>query len=358
MPEWPASFQEWLTWVGPNRYAQALLIVVIALIAAKLVGWTISDLLRRLTAHTKTEIDDRLLSLLHKPLFQTVVLAGLGLATLRLELPATPEWLTIGILKSLVVIIWSVLAVRLTRVLLEALSLRAGESQLLQARTVPLFSNLATVVIAGGAVYFLFLSWNIDVTAWLASAGIVGIALGFAAKDTLANLFSGLFILADAPYKVGDFIVLDTGERGQVTQVGLRSTRLLTRDDIEVTIPNAVIANAKIINESGGPWQKQRLRVPVGVAYGSDIDHVKSVLLDIALKHSEVASDPEPRARFRSFGASSLDLELLCWVEEPVLRGSVLDALNTTIYKRFAEEKIQIPFPQRDVYVKRFPSRT
>ena len=90
-------------------------------------------------------------------------------------------------------------------------------------------------------------------TAWLASAGVVGIAVGFAAKDTLANLFSGVFILADAPYKIGDYIVLDaTGMRGKVTQIGLRSTRLITRDDVEVTIPNSIMGNSQVINQSGG----------------------------------------------------------------------------------------------------------
>ena len=87
------------------------------------------------------------------------------------------------------------------------------------------------------------------------------------------------FILADAPYKIGDFVVLDSGERGEVTHIGIRSTRLLTRDDIQVTIPNSVMGNTKIINESGGPTEKFRIRVIVGVAYGSDIDQVREVLM-------------------------------------------------------------------------------
>jgi small-conductance mechanosensitive channel len=119
-------------------------------------------------------------------------------------------------------------------------------------------------------------------TAWLASAGIVGIAVGFAAKDTLANLFSGVFIMADAPYKIGDYVVLDTGERGEITHIGIRSTRMRTRDDVEVTVPNSIMGNTKIINESGGPYEKYRIRVKVGVAYGSDIDQVEQLLMEIA----------------------------------------------------------------------------
>lgn len=103
---------------------------------------------------------------------------------------------------------------------------------------------LMIIVVTALAVYFVFLAWQIDVTAWMASAGILGLAVSFAAKDTLANLFSGVFIVADAPYKLGDFIVLDSGERGEVTHIGIRSTRLLTRDDVEVTVPNSIMGNA------------------------------------------------------------------------------------------------------------------
>jgi small-conductance mechanosensitive channel len=218
-----------------------------------------------------------------------------------------------------------------------------------------LIDNVAKVALAGAGVYFVFLAWNVDVTGWLASAGIIGIAVGFAAKDSLANLFAGLFISADAPYKVGDFIVLDSGERGRVTRVGVRSTRLLTRDDIEVTIPNAVIANAKIVNESGGPWEKERVRVQVSVAYGSDLDQVRAALMAVAAGTEHVCPEPLPRVRFRAFGESGLDFELLCWIDEPVLRGRTVDALNTAVYKRFQADGIEIPYPKRDVYVHQVP---
>ena len=226
---------------------------------------------------------------------------------------------------------------------------------MIDARTLPLFNNVARIAIVAGAIYFVLLAWDIDVTGWLASAGIIGIAVGFAAKDTLANFFAGLFISADAPYKAGDFIVLDTGERGRVTQVGIRSTRLLTRDDVEIIIPNAVMGNAKIVNESGGPWAKERLRVPVQVAYGSDVDQVRAALLAVAEGRAGVSAEPAPRVRFRAFGDSGLSFELLCWIDEPVLRGRVLDDLLTAVYKRFQAEGIEIPFPQRDVWVRALP---
>ncbi len=133
-----------------------------------------------------------------------------------------------------------------------------------------------------------------DVSGLLAAGGIAGLTIGFAARDTLANLFAGIFIFSDGPYKIGDFITLDSGERGMVTEIGIRSTRLLTRGDIEITIPNAVMGNAKINNESGGPQVKYRIRVRVGVAYGSDVDHIEAVQLQVATDNDKVVlSNPE-----------------------------------------------------------------
>jgi small-conductance mechanosensitive channel len=185
---------------------------------------------------------------------------------------------------------------------------------------------------------------------------VVGIAVGFAAKDTLANLFSGVFILADTPYKIGDYIVLDaTGMRGKVTQIGLRSTRLITRDDVEVTIPNSIMGNTQVINQSGGPQPKFRIRVKIGVAYGTDLDYVRKLLVNIALEEALICNDPEPRVRFRHFGASSLDFELLGWVKDPELRGRTLDRLHMAIYRCFNEENIEIPYDKYDIHVKELP---
>ena len=161
--------------------------------------------------------------------------------------------------------------------------------------------------------------------------------------------------MADAPYKIGDYVVLDTGERGEIKHIGIRSTRMLTRDDVEITVPNSVMGNTKIINESGGPHEKYRIRVAVGTAYGSDVDKVCDVLMDIALNDESVCVDPEPRVRFRQFGASSLDFELLCWIDQPVLRGRVMHELNCKVYKRFIEEGIEIPYSKHDLYIKQMP---
>ena len=336
---------------GANRYVQSAVILALTLVAS----WAIERLLAfglgRLARRTRSAVDDRLIELLRRPVRVSVVLAGLALVTLRLDPSSLLRSgaldltrLTLSLLATVTILVWMTTGVRLAALVLDAASGRKG---LVQSRTVPLFRNLANVLVVGVAIYFVFVAWGIDVTAWLASAGIVGIAVGFAAKDTLANLFAGVFILTDAPYKVGDIIQLESGERGQVTRVGVRSTRLITTDDVEITVPNSVIAEARIVNESGGRWTKERLRIKLNLPYGCDLQSVRGLLLEIALAEPEVSREPEPRVRVRGFGQLGLELELLAWIEQPIDRGRVSDALYSAVYERFVDAAIDMPFAQR-----------
>ncbi|MEW8044238.1 MAG: mechanosensitive ion channel family protein [gamma proteobacterium symbiont of Phacoides pectinatus] len=346
---------------GDYPSLKALVVLFISITLANLIALIITRLLRRLTSRTRNRnrnrnrLDDRIVELLHRPLVWTVILAGLLLALSLLAPGERLDTLVRSSVATLLIIMWSLFLIRLLRALLHSLSRRAKPQALIRNQTLPLFDNLALIIILTLSIYLIFSAWNIDMTAWLASAGIAGIAVGFAAKDTLANLFSGVFILADSPYKIGDYVVLDSGERGKVTHIGIRSTRILTRDDVEVTIPNAIMGNSRIVNESGGPHEKYRVRVQVSVAYGSDIDRVKAVLMEVAQGCDQICTDPEPRVRFRLFGPSGLDFELLCWIDHPELRGRILDQLNSSVYKRFMADSIEIPYTKQDLYIKEFP---
>jgi len=333
-------------------------VLVTSVVLAKLTDWFITQVLRRLTNRTQTNLDDQILEMLHKPIFYSVLLLGTITATQMIDLPDHLHSISYSFTKTLIVLLWLSLGIRLTLLLLNWMTQHPERFNLLQPTSKPLFDIAAKVILLGSATYFVLISWNIDVTAWLASAGILGIAIGFAAKDTLANLFAGVFILADSPYKVGDYIVLDNEFRGQVTRIGIRSTRVLTRDDVEMTIPNTTIANSKILNESGGPSLKRRIRIPVGVAYGTNIDLLKKALqqvVETVQKEGHICKDPAARIRFREFGDSALMFELLCWIHRPEERGRVRDILNTSIYTTFGKSEIEIPYPKQDVYIKQFP---
>jgi small-conductance mechanosensitive channel len=344
-----------LDFFGEHTVLRAIAMIGLTLLAATVIDRIIIRLLKRLSGRTQSHLDDQILTFLSLPLFQSILLIGLAAAMAMLKFGEVAEELVFSVLQSYAVLLWSLFLIRMARLILRRMAQSSTRFSLIRSQTLPLFENIALLLVIGLSIYFIFSAWHIDMTAWLASAGIIGIAVGFAAKDTLANLFSGVFILADAPYKIGDYVVLDSGERGEVTHIGIRSTRILTRDDVEVTIPNSIMGNTKIINESGGPHTKFRIRVKIGVAYGTDIDVVRRLLMEVAEAEAAVCDTPEPRVRFRSFGNSSLDFELLGWIDEPSLRGRVVDSLLTAIYKRFMSEGIEIPYNKQDVYIKELP---
>jgi small-conductance mechanosensitive channel len=266
------------------------------------------------------------------------------------------EWGVGGLILTAIALHWGAALTAAAARLLDWLSIHHERFDLVTPRSLPVFDIGAKTLIYGGAAYFVLLAWDVDVTGWLASAGIVGVAIGFASQDTLSNLIAGVFILADAPYKLGDYLVLDNGERGVVVEIGIRTTRLMTRDDVEIIVPNKEMANSRIINQSGGPVEAFRVRVAVGVAYGSDIDLVHATLAEIARGTEGVLAAPQPQVRFRALGESSLDHELLVWVHKPSERGVVTHRLLTAIYKRFNALGIEIPYPKRDVYLHRAPT--
>ncbi len=351
-------FEELIALLGPDPWIQALLILGLSLVTAKVAEMLLARALPRLTRRTQTELDYQIFAALRKPVTVSFLLVGVHFALLVLEVPAPFDGYLKSVLATLAIFMWLLFALRFSRLILAALSRNRERFTFIQPQTLPLMENTATLVLAGGGIYFLLLAWHVSVSGWLASAGIAGLALGLAAKDSLARLFAGVSILADAPFSVGDFIVLESGERGEITRIGIRSSRLLTRDDLEIVLPNSILANSKIVNEAGGPARQRRVRVRVQVAYGSDVDQVRSLLTTIAGDHHQVCEQPEPRVRFRAFEDSGLRFELLAWVDEPVLRGRVLDALNTEIYQRFNAEGIEFPFPKRDLYIRQTPDAT
>lgn len=345
-------------WQFLQVYPLLLAIVLVALGygIGRILKSLIHRLLDRFRKSAKSQIDYEIAHYLTAPVLQTSVTFSLVLALATLDFPGAIEHLLIKICITALLLFWGRAWFRATRVILQALEANRDRFHLFQPRTIPLYEMGIKLLLAGLFVYLFFLVWGIDATAWVASAGIIGIAIGFASRDTLANLISGVSIVADAPYKIGDYIVLDTGERGVVSNLGIRSTRLITRDDVEVSIPNAVIGAAKIVNESGGPYVRHRIRLPISVAYDCDIDKVIETLMGIAADHESVVDEPSSRVRIRGFGDSAINLELLCWIKRPADRGRVVHDLNYQVIKRFREQQIEIPFPQRDVHVRDIPS--
>ena len=341
--------QVW-AFMNESRVLGGLIIVGIFCIGAWIVDLFVDRVLLALARKSRFHLDDEIVKILHRPIWVSIVLMG-ALTGVRWISPKPPfNFILVAAIKSVLVLIWAVAINRIIMRIADDWIRHWRESGRTGREIIRLGGNISRLVVLAGAIFFLLSLWKINITPLLASAGIAGVAVALAAKETLSNFFGGVSVLLDRPYKVGDYIVLDSGERGEVVEIGLRSTRMLTRDDVQISIPNSIITNTKVINESA-PEPRFRVRIKVGVAYGTDVDQVEEVLLTAARNNGLVVQEPEPRVRFRTFGDSSLDFELLCWARRPHDKGRITHELNRDIYKSFDQVGIVIPFPQRDVYV-------
>ena len=345
---------EFMSWMEEHSMSRAILAIPFSAVLAIVVDFLGREYLKRIAEKTASNFDDLAIELLRTPIALSIFLGGIGFTAARVDLPDATRFLIHAALLTVAILYWSHVARRGATLVLAYLTENQDRWKLIQPRTLPIFDMAARVILLLLSIYFLLLAWNINVTAWLASAGIVGIAVAYAAQDTLSSLFAGVTILADAPYKLDDYVVIEEGLEGQVTRIGFRSTRILTLDDVEVVVPNATMASSVITNMSGGPHPFTRLSIPVGVAYGSDIDAVRELLLAEAVKLPHVVLERptiQPRVRFVNMGASSLDFLLQVWLDDAMFRADVLSEANTLIYKALIAAGIEIPYTKQDIYL-------
>ncbi len=191
---------------------------------------------------------------------------------------------------------------------------------------------------------------NVDLTALTFVAGALGIGIGFGLQNVVNNLVSGVVLLLEQPVRYRDRVSIENVE-GQVEHINFRSTTILTNDNITIIVPNSQLINQAVINWSHGD-PRIRVHVPVGVAYGSDVELVTETLLAVARGEQDVLSSPEPEVRFLEFGDSSLNFELLVWSDEPPNYHRLRSKLNYAIDAAFRDKGVEIPFPQRDLHLK------
>lgn len=345
------QFREQLHLLQDHFLLGPLTVVVVYALLAKLADLFIDRVVRRLAERTSIKHDDQLVAIGHRPICWTLFLLGLLHALVRAEPPPPYRTVLPALIKTGLIVLWLVAAVRIFNLFVEeALARMVGRGKI-GSDLFLLLKNLIRVVLVVLGAFWVLSVWQVNLTPLFASAGIAGIAVALAAKDTLANFFGGISIFADKTFKVGDYIILDSAQRGEVVEVGIRSTRIKTRDDVLITIPNSLLANSQIINESA-PLPRYRIRIPVGVAYDSDLELVEATLLEVVRRNPQVIAEPEPRVRYRAFGASAIELELLLWIEDPSLKGLETHRLIKALHLAFASRGIIIPLPQREVHLK------
>ncbi len=347
-------------WQGIPFWAREFIvnggILILGLFFAKILSWSLRLFSKKVASKTKTKLDDLLISAARKPLFWFVIVLTLYIILNRWKIMGNvfPEWVFEPF--DGVVYIMAVLAV-LTLLLRIFTALRDWYKLYVAPKTetrfddefIPLVDRTFKIILIVLAIIIVLDHFSVDVKGLVAVLGVSSLAVALAAQDTLANMIAGFIIMLDRPFRIGDRIKTSSGQMGDVYEIGLRTTKVRTFDNTLVIIPNAQIVKAEINNLS---YPDRLIRVPIsiGVAYGSDFEKVKNILLDIANNHPKIIDNPKPAVHFLDFGDSSLNLRLVAYVADYSDQFSTGCELRIEINKRFQQENIEIPFPQQDVH--------
>lgn len=342
------------SFVAENQLLFAAVLVVASFIIAWIAMIFISVIINVIAKRTKSELDDELLSEGRTPLFRLIVLVGLLISTQLLELEGGVLDITTKILLTLIYLTVILYALKAANAFyIHGFSKIAEKTKSrIDDDVLPIAKKTTSAVIWIFGIIMMLGVWGVDVGPFLAGLGIAGLAISFAIQDSLSNIFGGISIIMDKVYKVGDRIEIDSGETGNVADVGLRSTRIRTFNNEIIILPNSKLANSKIKNYVQ-PDKSLRVTINFGVEYGTDPKKVKKVIEPALTKMKGIKKDPAPEVDFLEMGDSSLNCMAKFWVPDYTeAYGKKLEA-NDIIYKSLNKAKIGIPFPTRTVYMKK-----
>ncbi|MCD6461860.1 MAG: mechanosensitive ion channel family protein [Thermoplasmata archaeon] len=339
-----------------NQYMEFLVNLLVWVVIGGIAVFVADMVIHRLVKRTKTEWDDIIFQMIRLPMILLVFLYGFVSSFSRLDIPGGVEN-GVNLLYRVVLAVvllyvgWSIYK----RVFLEIFSQEAKKKGLnIEKTLIPVLSTLGkmAVIFIGFMVFLGFLGVNVGLL--MTSFGILGLVIALAAQDTLSNMFSGIHMLIDRPFQIGDIIMLEDGDYYEVRWVGMRSTRLYnTFKHTLSTVPNSIIASQRIVNISS-PNPRIKTNVGVGVSYDTELDKAKAIMLDVArnTEHVMVDGEHDPWVRTVSFDESSITLKVYCWIDHYDHQWAVMSEIRENVLKRFREEGIEIPFPQRVVYIR------
>ncbi len=335
-----------------NQYGEFLVLLLLWTIIGLAVVIIVRPLIHGIFAKTKTDVDDRIIRIVDMPVIIIIFFYGIIQSTRVLDV--IPDWFRDGLFQLytvLVAIVVVYLAYKIFKTVFIPLGTEFSKKRKagLEEVVLPMIDTIVGVVVIIIGILWILTLVGVNVTVFLAGIGVAGLVLAFALQDTLSNFFSGLHLMLDRPFKIGD--TLQIGEDYcTVRSIGFRSTRVYNIFEHDIVImPNNMIANERIVNLTE-PDLNLRLSVEVGVAYGSPVKKVKEILLEaVTSQEGVVLDDPEmePSVRFTNFGNNALEFKITFFIKDVFEQWRITTAGREHIDDRFKEEGITIPFPQR-----------
>ena len=355
------TISEPIQFISGNPYLKFLAILVITFIVAFLAKVILRKVLKPLAKKTKTKIDDLIIKSLSSVIFYIVLLLGFKIELGHFFEKEYFGWLKKTVYDNLSNLINTFLILIISILLFKIIGNFAQQwmkewkfktKTSTDERLIPFLQKILKAVVIILSIIFVFNAWKINISPLLATAGIAGLAVGLAIKDSLSNILGGLQLVLDRTFKVGDKVQLESGEMGVILDIGLRSTKLKTYDNEVIYIPNGYLANAKIKNFTQ-PDISIRVNVEFGVEYGSDTEKVRKVVLEAIEKIDSVIEEPEPVVQFLKMSDFSLDFVARAWVKNYTSAYSTKLKMTDVIYDALNKASISIPFPTRTVYTKK-----
>lgn len=328
-------------------------IVVGALILARpILTFILDRIIKRLTGITSSNLDDIVIEAVRKPLYWLVFVLAFKLAFGRLEHLFGTD--LEALYSSLYIMIGFVAAWRLVNALTklygDEVAPKTGSA--LDNQLIPFFRRIVLIILSVITAIILLGNFNIEVGGLVATLGIGSLAIALAAQATLSDIISGFMIMIDRPFRIGDRIeIQDLNTWGDVIDIGLRSTRIRTRDNRMVIVPNSVISKSLVVNHSY-PDTQYRIQIEIGVAYGTDLEFARKTIIDAVRGVEGVLPDQKVEALFLQFGDSAHIFRVRWWLESYVDTRRMFDRVNTALYNALNEAGIEMPFPSQAVYHK------
>jgi small-conductance mechanosensitive channel len=345
-------------WNALNDYAilRFLALVIVNYFIARFISNQLPPLVTKATRYLRFSLGEKIAELLGPLLFKVVFLIAMIMLVSANELSESQSFAVIATMQSLIIIFVLLFVNALVYLILEHLSTPndAGDPVTVLKAIVPIYEYTALIFIILIGVYLVFGVWNIEMTALLASAGVMGLAISMASKDTLSDVIAGILILSDAPFELGDVIEV-SDEIGTITQIGIRSTRIKTRANVELVIPNSKIGSSVVINKSFIVKNKLKIKLPIIVAFGTDPEIVRKILLDVAKEHERVLNE-KMQVALIDFNQEQVTFTLICFIDEGVLAPKIVPAMRESIYLKFIEENIPLPSSMQEITVCEFPN--
>lgn len=334
-----------------GEFFTSVIIIILFIVAGKLLTYLMQKYVKKWTDKTKTEVDDVLVQKFKPPFSYVIWFLGLKLALRPLHLDySVVDNIVDTVLLAIATYAALVIVDIVMKVLVEKLITRTEST--MDDALVPLINSVLKAVVIIVGILWILSVWSINITPFLASLGIAGLALGFAVKDSLANIFGGVSLILDQTIKVGDKVKLESGEMGFIVDMSLRSTKLQTFNNELITIPNGQLANSRVQN-FGKPDPKLKVTIDFGVSYDAEVDEVRRVIYEALSAMEGVMDDPPVEVLFLSLGDFALNFSARFWVAD--FNDAWAKQLEATdkIFKVLKANKIKIPYPTRTVHVKK-----